>query len=56
MKKVYITPAMILRKVCVERLMDGGSIGGDEGSFEIADARENDDWADDEEPHNIWED
>lgn len=56
MKKEYITPAMILRRVCVERIMDGGSIGGDEGTFGGADARENDDWADDEESGNIWED
>ena len=56
MKKEYITPAAIVQKVRLESFMDGTSIGGDEGSFGGADARVNDDWADDEESDHIWED
>ena len=55
MKKIYITPEMIIRQVISENLMQVGISDGEVG-FGDAEARENDDWADDEESGNIWED
>lgn len=55
MKKIYITPEMIIRQVLSENLMQVGISDGSVG-FGDAEARENDDWSDDEESGNIWED
>lgn len=58
MKKEYITPELLLRKVVLEDLI-ANSIpmpGGGSGSWEGGDARENNDWEDEEESDNIWED
>ena len=41
MKKEYKTPAVRIVKVRLESIMIGGSIGDGEGTFEGADAREN---------------
>lgn len=54
MKKKYITPEMIIRQILTENIMQY-TISG-EGTFSGADARENDDWTEDEESGNIWED
>ncbi len=53
-KKNYITPNVILRKVLLEDMITT-SIDGEEVGFGDANARGNDDW-DDEEEGNIWED
>lgn len=56
MKKEYLTPEMIVRKVFVENIMQVISIVGEEGSFEGANARGNDDWDDDDDYDNVWSD
>lgn len=56
MKKEYKTPAVRIVKVRLESIMDGASIGG-EGTFEGADARENNSFLDNaDEGSTDWED
>lgn len=56
MKKEYITPEVLIRRVILESMIaDSLPIGGGLGPG-AADARENSDWSDDEEYDNIWED
>lgn len=57
MKKDYITPEMIIRKVLIENILQTLSMDNNsEGSFDGAHARGNDNWSDDEENDDIWED
>ena len=54
MKKIYETPEVILKKVYTEGIMQLSY--GTGGNWEGGDARENNDWEDEEESDNIWED
>lgn len=53
MKKEYITPEVLLRKVLLENMIAFST--GTGGSMEGADARDNSNWEDEEEESNIWE-
>lgn len=55
MKKIYVTPEVTFKKVYTEGMMQTMSMGGG-GSWEGGDARENNEWEDEEESDNIWED
>ena len=55
MKKIYVTPEVILKKVYTEGMMQPLSTGTG-GSWEGGDARDNSNWEDEEESDNIWED
>ena len=54
MKKEYIMPEVIVRNIIMEQMIALST--GTGGSMEGADARENNDWEDEEESDNIWED
>ena len=55
MKKIYFAPEIILRQITLEGMI---ALSTDPNPINPGDieARENDDWGDDEESDNIWED
>ena len=57
MKKEYITPEILLRRVILESFIaDSIPTGTGSGSWGGGDARDNSNWDDEEENGNIWED
>ncbi len=55
MKKIYLAPEIILRQITLEGMIAQNVSQNPINPIDI-EARENDNWGDDEESGNIWED
>ena len=56
MKKIYFAPEIILRQITLEGMIADSNVSQDPINPIDIEARENDDWGDDEESDNIWGD
>ncbi len=56
MKKIYLAPEIILRQIMLEGMIAESNVSQDPINPIDIEARENDDWSDNEDHDNIWED